>query len=99
MARYEVKIGDEFDVAGIEIEAVDDVERLVGLDERRQSFRHQVRLSYLVLAAFFIAEAVAALLGWKDGTYNELATVTAYGGPWAALVVGRYFKGSAMPNG
>jgi hypothetical protein len=51
-----------------------------------------MRLSYGVLAAFITAVAASAALGWNDGTYDELVAVVAFGGPWAALVVGRYFK-------
>ena len=92
MAKYDVTIGDEFEVAGCEIESVDDVERLVALDERRQSFKHQMRLSYAVLAAFLLAATASAAIGWMDGTYNELNTVAVVGGPWASLVIGRYFR-------
>jgi hypothetical protein len=92
MAKFDVTVGDEFEVAGCEINSVDDVERLAALDERRQTFRHQMRLCYGVLTAFIVAAAVSTALGWRDGTYDELVAVVAFGGPWAALVVGRYFK-------
>lgn len=92
MPRFEVKIGDEFEVAGFEIEDVDDIDRLADLDERRRKFKRQTHLIYGVLAVFVIAAAVSALLGWMDGTYDELSAVLAVGGPWAALVVQPHFK-------
>jgi hypothetical protein len=92
MAKFDVTVGDVFEVAGCEIKSVDDVERLAALDERRQTFKHQMRLSYGVLTAFIIAVAASSALGWHDGTYNELVAAVAFGGPGAALVVGRYFK-------
>ena len=92
MAEFEVTVGDDFEVAGCKIKSVDDVERLAVLDERRKTFRHQMRLCYGVLAAFIVAVAASAVIGWRDGTYDELVAVVAFGGPWATLVVGRYFK-------
>lgn len=92
MAKYDVKVGDDFEIAGFEIESVDDLERLAALDERRLAVKHQMRLSYGVLVAFGLAVATSAGLGWFDGTYDELNGVVTYGGPLAGLVVGRYFK-------
>lgn len=92
MAKYKVTIGKPFAVDGFEIEDVEAVERLAAIDERRGLARDQARLTYGVLGVFVAAMAVAAFMGWEDGTYDELYAVWSAGGFWAGLVLGRYFK-------
>ena len=92
MAKYIVSIGKPFAVDGVEIEDVDAVERLAAIDERRVLARDQTRLTYGVLGVMIAAMGLAGLMGWKDGTYDELYAVWSAGGFWAGLVLGRYFK-------
>lgn len=92
MAKYKVTIGKPFAVDGVEIENIDSVERLAAIDERRALARDQVRLAYGVLGLMLAAVCLATLMGWRDGSYNELNTVWSAGGVWVGLVLGRYFK-------
>lgn len=92
MAKYNVSIGKPFAVDGVEVEDVEAVERLVAIDERRSLARHQARLTYGVLGGLSVSMGAAAFMGWYDGTFNELYVVWGAGGPWAGLVLGRYFK-------
>lgn len=92
MAKYKVSIGKPFAVDGVEIEDVDAVERLAAIDERRALARDQGRLTYGVLGAMVVAVCLASVVGWRDGSYNELNTVWNAGGVWVGLVLGRYFK-------
>ena len=92
MAKYDVAIGEEFSIGGVEIDDIDSVERLAAIDDRRRLSRHQARLTYGVLGVFVVAMAVSVLMGWRDGTYNELTGVWSAGGFWVGLVLGRYFK-------
>lgn len=92
MAKYKVTIGKPFAVDGVEIEDVEAVERLAAIDERRGFARDQARLTYGVLGSFVVAIAIAALMGWRDGTFDELDAAWRAGGFWAGLVLGRYFK-------
>lgn len=92
MAKYTVSIGEPFAVDGVEIEDVEAVERLAAIDERRTLARDQARLTYGVLGALVIAMSLAAIMGWQDGTFDELYAVWSAGAFWAGLVLGRYFK-------
>ena len=92
MAKFDVKVGDEFEIAGVEIEDIGIVERLAELDERRRVSKQQAFIVCAVLVAFGVALCISAWLGWKDGTYDEFTRVMAGGGPWAGWVIGRYFK-------
>lgn len=92
MAKYKVTIGEPFAVDGVEIEDVDAVERLAAIDERRALARDQARLTYSVLGVLLVAMGLATLMGWQDGSYDELYAVWSAGGFWAGLVLGRYFK-------
>ena len=92
MAKYKVAIGEEFALDGIEIEDIDAVERLAAIDDRRRLSRHQARFTYGVLGLFVVALGIAAMIGWQDKSFDELAAVWAAGGIWAGLVLGRYFK-------
>jgi hypothetical protein len=92
MAKYKVTIGELFEVDGVEVEDVEAVERLSAVDERRRLARDQARITYGVLGAMVLAVIAAAVMGWCDGTYNELNSVWNAGGVWVGLVLGRYFK-------
>lgn len=92
MAKYMVTIGEEFAVDGVEIDDIDAVERLAAIDARRRLSSRQDQFAFGVLGVFLVAIAISALMGWLDGTYDELGTVWSAGGIWAGLVLGRYFK-------
>lgn len=80
MGKFDVKIGDKFEVTGLEIETVDEVERLQSLDERRREKKREERRTNVLLAAFLFALAASGFVGWYDGTYDELIAVWSVGG-------------------
>lgn len=92
MAKYEVSIGAEFAVGGVEIEDVDAVERLAAVDERRVKARDQRRITFGVLGLMAIAVSVTTYIGWHDGSYDELNTVWSAGAMWVGVVLSPYFK-------
>jgi hypothetical protein len=92
MAKYKVTIGEPFAVDGVEIEDIEAVDRLAAIDERRLLARHQARITCGVLALMVAAMGISAIMGWRDGSYDELNAVWSAGGPWVGLVLGRYFK-------
>lgn len=92
MAKYKVTVGEPFGIDGVEIEEIEAVERLAAIDERRVIAREQSRLTYLVIGVMLVAMTVASVIGWLDGSYNELYAVWAAGSFWVGLVLGRYFK-------
>lgn len=92
MAKYEVSIGEEFAIDGVEIEDIDAVERLAAVDERRVKARDQVRITFGVLGLMVAAVGVATVIGWRDGSYDELNTVWNAGAIWVGVVLSPYFK-------
>lgn len=92
MTKFAVTIGKDFLVDGIEIDDVDAVERIASIDERRRLVKQQTRLTYGVLGAFSFAMVVSTCLGWFDSSFDEVAVVWSMGSPWAAWIMGRYFK-------
>jgi len=92
MAKYKVTIGEEFVVDGVEITNVKSVERLAAIDGRRRRERQQAPLAYGVLGLFSAAFVASAVIGWYDGSYDELLAVWVTGHGWATFVIGRFFK-------
>ena len=92
MAKYEVSIGEDFAVDGVEIEDIDAVERLAAIDEQRGISRDQTRITYGVLALMVAAMSVTTFIGWQDGSYDELNTVWNAGAIWVGMVLSPYFK-------
>ena len=92
MAKYEVAVGKRFAVEGVEIEDIEAIEKLAAIDERRDIARHQARITYAVLGFMACAIIATAILGWRDGTYDELNAVWAAGSVWIGMVLGRYFR-------
>lgn len=92
MAKYKVTVGKPFAIDGVEIEDIEAVEKLAAIDERRDTARHQARITYGMLGFMALAITATAMLGWWDGSYNELNAVWASGSIWVGTVLGRYFK-------
>lgn len=92
MANYTVTFGKPFAVDGFEIEEIEAVEKLAEIEERRDTARHQARITYGVLSFMALAITATATLGWRDGSFDELNAVWASGSIWVGIVLGRYFK-------
>lgn len=92
MAKYEVSIGEDFAVDGVEIEDVEAVERLAAIGERRDLARDQARITFGVLGLIVAAMGVTTFIGWQDGSYDELNSVWNAGGIWVGMVLRPYFK-------
>ena len=92
MAEYKVIAGEEFVVEAVKLKDIGAIERLAAILERRAMARHQARITYGVLGAMATALLASAIMGWSDGSYDELNAVWGAGGIWVGLVLGRYFK-------
>ena len=67
MAKFDVKVGDKFEIAGVEIEDIGIVERLAELDERRRVSKQQAFIVCAVLVASSVAlrfQGLAGMEGW-----------------------------------
>jgi hypothetical protein len=75
MSRYEVVAGQEFEIAAVEVSDVAELVVLADIVERQQKARIRERLTYLIFGALLVAIAVAALVGYLDGTFDEIGYV------------------------
>ena len=92
MAKYKVTIGDDFTIEAVGVEDVGAVEALAAIAERRMANKREIRIAYAVLGFIVFAIAVSAILGWTDGSYDELDAVWSTGSIWVGVILGRYFK-------
>ena len=81
MAKYNVTVGVPFAIDALEIEEIEAVERLAAINERRLTAKHQARITYVVLAFTMLAIVTTAIVGWYDGSYDELKLNGALSGP------------------
>lgn len=91
--KYEVKIGRDFPVNRVtEKDATD-----VGSPESVEllSVKHGIGmrevLTWAFLIGFAVALALSALIGWNDGSFDELATVWGAGAVWFGVLLRAYF--------
>lgn len=75
MSRYKVVAGQEFEVTAIEVSDVAELVVLADIAERRQKARIRERLTYLIFGTLLLAVAAAALVGYLDGTFDEVGYV------------------------
>lgn len=92
MAKYRVTLGELFEVDGVDVEDVEAVERLSAIDQGRRLARTRAWLTFGVLGAMGVAVVVTGLMGWCDGSYDELNAVWNTGGIWVGAVLGHHFK-------
>ncbi len=92
MGKYSVSVGSEFELSDVTVEDVAVIEKIAAIEDRRRLVRRQGCLTYLVLGVFAVAFFSTSIIGWWDGTYNELSAVWMYGSFWVGLVLNPHFK-------
>jgi hypothetical protein len=88
MSRYEVVIGREFEIDAVEVEESPSQAKPATLTDTERRSRVRERLTYLIFAALVLAIAVATLIGFFDGSYDEVGAVWSA----AAFPLGYVFK-------
>ena len=92
MAKYNVTIGEAFAIDAVEVDDIDAVEKLAAIAERRAATKRETGFAFSVLGFIALAILGSAILGWRDGSYNELAAVWSTSSIWVGVILGRYFK-------
>lgn len=92
MAKFKVRIGPFFEVEAVEIEEIEDAERWAAICEKRALADRQARIAYLMLGAVAAASIGGAIVGWVDGSFDELGTVLAASSGWVVMVLRPYFR-------
>lgn len=88
MSRYQVVVGQEFEIKAVEVSGVAELAVLADIAERQHRARVRGRLTYLIFGALLVAIAAAAVIGWMDGTFDEVGDVWSA----AALPLGYLLK-------
>lgn len=88
MKRFEVVIGEDFEIEAFEVECVEDVAELGSIVANYRRSRAQERIAFLLLGGIGISLAVAGAISIYDGSYNEIGSVWSA----AALPLGYILK-------
>jgi hypothetical protein len=99
MGRYEVVVGDDFEIVAMEIEDVEDVAELSRIAERRANQRVQERLTYLIFGTIVSALLIATAIGIYDGGFNEVGSVWSAAALPLGYVLKAYFDKPATTVG
>lgn len=75
MKRFEVVVGEDFEIEAFEVECVGDVAELGSIVANYRRSRAQERIAFLLLGGIGIALAVAGSIGIYDGSFNEIGSV------------------------
>ena len=75
MKKYEVSVGQEFQIATINVDNAQPVLAAAHAAETISRARVRGRLAFLVTGAIALSLVVSATLGYVDGTYNEVDAV------------------------
>lgn len=92
MAKFTARIGRRFEVEEVEIEDIEDAERWAAICEKQIMADRQARIAYLVLGLAVAASVLAAIIGWIDGSFDELGSVLAASSGWVVMVLRPYFR-------
>jgi hypothetical protein len=91
MSRFNVTIGDDFEVDAFEIENFEDVHELSRINERRLKERFRARVSYGLLSSIAFALLLATGIGFHDGSFDEVGLVWGAAALPLGLVLRTYF--------
>jgi hypothetical protein len=99
MGRYNVVVGDDFEIEAFEVEDAEDVFKLSGIAERHAHQRMRERLAYLIFGAIFFALVIAVAIGFYDGSFDEVSSVWSAAALPLGYVLKAYFDGQESDVG
>lgn len=91
MAKFEVCVGDEFEVSAVEVESIETVLALSTMSSTHRTFRMRENLTVFIMVTLGISLLVATLIGFFDGSFNEVNAVWTAGGVPLGFVLRSYF--------
>jgi hypothetical protein len=89
--RFEVTIGEDFGVKAVAVDTVETVRELSAVFDACRKTRMRERLTYGFLGSLGCALLVSALIGFRDGSFDEAGTVWALGAAPLGFVLRTYF--------
>lgn len=81
MKRFEVVVGEDFEIEAFELECVQDVAEIGSIVASHRRSRAQERIAFLLLGGIGFALFIAGCISIYDGSYNEISAV------WAACAL------------
>ncbi|MEH6791752.1 hypothetical protein [Parasphingorhabdus sp.] len=88
MSKYNVIVGDDFQIEAFELQDIEDISKLSKIANGRAQQRIQERLTYLILISIVAALLSATAIGLFDGSFDEVGLVWSA----AALPLGYILK-------
>lgn len=92
MGRYKIKVGEAFEISAVDVKGGSIIDASSNVIQQLELSKSRSRLTTLIATVCIIFLAGAAVVGFLDGSYDELSnTWTALAFPMGA-VLGTYFK-------
>lgn len=91
MAKFEVCVGDEFEVSAVEVDSIESVVALSTVISTHRTFRMRENLTVFIMMTFGVSLTLATLIGFLDGTFNEVNSVWTAGAVPLGFVLRSYF--------
>jgi hypothetical protein len=97
MKRFNVVIGEEFDVSAFDLESVEDVAEMarIATDQRRAKMRE--RVTSIILGSIGSMLIAAGVVGICDGSFDELGSVWTASALPLGFVLRTYFEREVPP--
>ena len=97
MKRFEVTIGEDFEIEAFDLECIEDVAGLSDIVTSHRRSRTQERMAYILLGGIGFALAGAASIGIYDGTFNEVSSVWSASAFPLGYILKAYFEAAIPP--
>lgn len=91
MAKFEVRIGDELEISAVEVDTIESVMMLSNVSSAHRVFRMRENLTAIIMITLGISLIVATIIGFLDGTFNEVNSVWTAGAVPLGFVLRSYF--------
>jgi hypothetical protein len=91
MPKFDVCVGEEFEVSAVEVESIETVLALSTVSSTHRTFRMRENLTVFIMVTLGISLLVATLIGFFDGSFNEVNAVWAAGGAPLGFVLRSFF--------
>ncbi|RZL81667.1 MAG: hypothetical protein EOP66_05695 [Sphingomonas sp.] len=91
MTKFEVRLSDEFEISGVEVDSVEVVKAVSDVSIAQRTVKVREKLAFLSVAALGASLAIATWIGFNDGSYNEVVSVWAAGAVPLGFVLRAYF--------
>lgn len=91
MTKRTVVIGSVFEIDSVFVNGVEDIERLSEVEISNRHHKVREKLAYVCVGALAFALGLAAIIGWNDGSFDEVTAVWSAGAAPLGYILRGYF--------